>query len=317
MSFRRYASSTGGPRGLRHGAAFARPTRFMGMFVQPLAEVCRSIRRGEGSGLTPEARERMRGWASERLPPASVGDAKRLYLVARSLLANVDGRRNEESVLRLRAAVSRLGRLLAACSARRAGAVDEDRAPRQMQAQVQSTVREVVVYASNVSLTVNAAPGSNVTIYLSPGSGRGKRAEKKEEKEEAAQPVSEDGPKKDDSPRKRTRGKGKVGIRRRTGIANCPYVFKPDRRMIEFKPTGETYTITAPAAVRVLNRLTLAMKNTSDWFTKFTGKDADAMRSACPEFLADCVEREGVATGDGNHRLTGRACLVRVPKGQK
>ena len=317
MSFRRCPSAKGGARGFRHGAAPARPARFAEMFVQPLADVCRSLHRGEGSGLAPEARERMRERASGQLPPASIGEARLLHRVALSLLAKAGGCRDEESFMRLRAAVSRLGRLLAACSMRRhaVGTADrQERVPPRMMAQVQSAVREVVVYASNVSLTINAARGSHVAVYISPGPDSEDKDERKEEKKAEAPSPPETG---EEPKKKRTRGKGKIGIRRRTGIANCPYIFKLDRRTIVFKPTGAAYAITAPAAVRALNRLTLAMKNTTDWFAKFTGKDAEAMRSACPEFLDDCVEREGVATGDGNHRLTGRACLVRVRKDRK
>ena len=184
-----------------------------------------------------------------------------------------------------------------------------------MMAQLQETVRDVVIYASNVSLVINAARGSHVTVYLSSGADCEEKDEKEKKREDA--PPPEDDPGKPEPKKKRTRGKGVLGIRRRTGIANCPYIFKPDRRTIVFKPTGVGYQITAPAALNALNRLTLAMKNTTDWYAKFTGKDAEAMRSACPDFFRDCVEREGVSTGDGHSKWTGRARLVRVPKTRK
>lgn len=180
------------------------------------------------------------------------------------------------------------------------------RRPKPSAAQLQKAVRNVVIYASNVSLTINAECGSNITVYLASGSAGDGNESKAEIPEKTNEPET-----------KRTRGKGKFGIRRRTGIANCPYVFMPDRCSIMFKPTGVKYTITARAAVHAVNRLTLALKNTKDGYAKFTGKDAEALRSACKEFLDDCVEREGVSTGDGNHKFSGRARLVREQKSEK
>ena len=109
--------------------------------------------------------------------------------------------------MRLRAAVSRLGRLLAACSMRRhaVGTADrQERVPPRMMAQVQSAVREVVVYASNVSLTINAARGSHVAVYISPGPDSEDKDERKEEKKAEAPSPPETG---EEPKKKRTRGK--------------------------------------------------------------------------------------------------------------
>ncbi len=324
MTRRRYPASKGGFRAFRHGAALAQPqpTRFSEAIVQPLADFKESLRKGEGRREEAKIPDRLRELAaSASLPPASVADARRLRRVALALLAQAGDCRNEPAVVQLKASVSKLGKLLAACSVRRRvlGVFGRRQGvPPRMMAQLQAAARDVVIYASNVSLTINAARGSHVTVYLASGAGREDKEE--ETKREAAPPPGSGGggdPEEPDPGKRRTRGKSTLGIRRRTGIANCPYIFKPDRRTIVFKPTGVAYMITAPAAVHALNRLTLAMKNSADWFTKFTGKDAEAMRSACPEFLDDCVDREGVATGDGHSKWTGRARLARTPKPRK
>jgi len=318
----------------RREAATTPLATFSEMFVKPLENEYTSIHGNKGRLLTSEPLERMRELAmSEDMPTASRTDAEELQKAVKLLLTKLKDRRHLPSLLMLKAAAAKLGRILSALKprlvVRQRGMLCHPNKtyrgfkPRKQidvkatrprlrmkyipsDAKLQEAVRNVVIHASNVSLTINAERGSNVTVYLSPGSASGGNESKTEIPGKPNEPET-----------KRTRGKGKFGIRRRTGIANCPYVFMPDRCSIMFKPTGVKYTITARAAVHAVNRLTLALKNTKDGYAKFTGKDAGALRSACREFLDDCVEREGVSTGDGNHKFSGRARLIREPKSQK
>ena len=67
-----------------------------------------------------------------------------------------------------------------------------------------------------------------------------------------------------------------------------------------------------------MNRLTGKLKPGSrdDWYTDFTGRDANVLRSASPEFLKDCVERERCRPEErkGNRKWSDRARLRSEPK---
>ena len=59
--------------------------------------------------------------------------------------------------------------------------------------------------------------------------------------------------------------------------------------------------------------------NRDDWYVKFTGRDANVMRSANAEFLKDCIERERCLPQEqkGNRKWSGRARLRNAPKPSK
>ena len=292
---------------------------FIETFVKPLENLNLALARNEPPTMAMEDMFALRERAERGdIPPVSVGGAKELFRVSLPLLAVARARGDEPRCQQVLAAAARLHRTLGEIVRARQmptrgrrktvrGRHLAQQAPVHVpMARLQDEARQMIVYEIHVHIH-HHYPVRECTC------GCGEERDPPPKRAAATPPP--DPP--DDQPPRRTRGKGRLGLVCRTGIANCPYVFKPDRCTIVFKPTGESYKITAPTAVAVVNRLTHGLKYSQDRYVDFSGRDAEALRSACPEFLRDCVEREGVDTGDGYRKLTGRARLVMVPKPRK
>ena len=282
--------------------------------IQPIIELMASIWPGQihripgmarldaSRRLQPdEIRARLR--MIQHDPPKGVTDddiLKMLRLVRR-ILAKLNGRTETPQVQALYASANRMRSMLPSYRGQRgAHAAPACRAKYHEKD-----------FAKAVISAVNRIGDVLVMVVKMPkGSGRRMRV------------VSWDGGDPDDpNPHRRMRGKGRGGLIVRTGIANCPYRFLPDHETIEFCPCkgkrGKTYRIriTQEQAWKIVNRLSAKMESgKDDWYTKFTARDANVLRSANAEFLKDCVERERCPRDErkGNRRWTDYARLRRT-----
>ena len=99
----------------RREAATTPLATFSEMFVKPLENEYTSIHGNKGRLLTSEPLERMRELAmSEDMPTASRTDAEELQKAVKLLLTKLKDRRHLPSLLMLKAAAAKLGRILSA-----------------------------------------------------------------------------------------------------------------------------------------------------------------------------------------------------------
>ena len=99
-------------------------------------------------------------------------------------------------------------------------------------------------------------------------------------------------------------------------VENCPYAWSEDSTTITFLPTGKSYTVTAPGAVKIINMLTAGLESPeTDGFVEFSNVEANILRSSCRDFLIDCVEREPRVGPRirGNHKYGKLARMRREP----
>lgn len=301
---------------VRSGCRTEATTSFGCRVARPLESIVETIfpsrvpKTQPGEKIAPQSpvgdvRERLGAICGGGIPAATPLDACRILLLARRVLHEAKMRNvGSPAVRRLNAVVGRARHLfLARCRANGghsgssgAGGI------------LQMTVRELLGGIKDATIQILDAPkGSGVRVarYAMVAGGGGD----------------------DPGPPKKTRGPGRGGLTIHNSFVNDLYHVHPNREVIEFRPyvgeKGKEYRINIrqKAAWEIVNRLTGKVKpgNRDDWYVKFTGRDANVMRSANAEFLKDCIERERCLPQEqkGNRKWSGRARLRNAPKPSK
>jgi hypothetical protein len=272
-------------------------SHFVRDFIRPLYRVASAIWHE-----TSKSPEEIVSWLkmAKKRPVGNVtaNDARHLLRFVKGVMGMMGAVRDTPEVRALQAAARGLHAQLAAYGRVRQGTVISSSARNVPMCRAESVGEVIRRLSDALVIVVPLAKGSGVSVRMASAYGGGPP----------------------EDPHRR-RGKGLGGLIIRTGIASCPYRFLPDHETIEFRPArgkpGRKYLIrrTQVEAWKIVNRLSAKMESgKDDWYEKFTGRDANVLRSANAEFLKDCVERERCPIEDriGNQRWTGYARLRRT-----
>ena len=270
-------------------------SHFIRKFIHPLKRVMESIWSEQPSKSPAEILTWLNMTKMAPIGHVTVGDAKRLIGIVRRVLGKLDAVGDTPQVKALRASATKLQSQLHLCG-RMLREIVTCSASGNRQACSPDSVAEVLRNLCDaLVIVVPTAKGSGLSVRIASAYGGG--------------------PPEDPTHR---RGKGLGGLIIRTGIVNCPYTVLPDHETIKFCPVrgkrSKTYLIrrTQVEAWKIVNRLSAKMRSgKTDWYDKFTGRDANVLRSANAEFLKDCIERERCPEGErkGNQQWTGYARL--------
>lgn len=275
-------------------------------FLNPLMEDCRSVQKGQGHTLPPEAIEKMRSQVMhEHQLNASVPDAKRLKWMAIMMIHRASVHGTLPSVKRLKDALTKLCEMLSPRNELKLhmpiprSLTGNPQEPSWIMAKFQNAVHQVLICVLDVLLTFKVKPSRYSSARSSSNSDH-MGDEEATVKVEVTKGLPHE---------KRARGKRVnhyITLRDEPG---CPYGFPPDRKSIKNLVTGKVYAFAGNKTIILVNRLTGGMTH-DDWFVPLSGGEINHLRNTCREFFTDCVVLEEYkGKRSGNRKWSGRAKL--------